>query len=256
MSQPFYCYFQALGLHWAVQNEPRTEGKIITVTGHRESRRRGVLITLEGIEGSGKTTQFTRLATFLREEGHNVVETREPGGTPLAEQIRALILSSTSEPMVPRCEALLILASRSQHIAQVIEPALRKSAVVLCDRFIDSTLAYQGYARGLDLAVLRSMNRFAAQGIDPGLTILLNVPVPTGLARRGQHPNVRDRLDLEAARFHAKVHKGYLALAARNPGRIKVVDGRPDPDTVADKVAVLARRFLLRRGLKVHRLKS
>ncbi len=209
---------------------------------------RGVFITFEGGEGSGKTTQASRLAKLLREEGHRVVETREPGGTPLAEGIREIILSSPAEPMVPPCEALLILAGRSQHMARVIQPALNSGEVVICDRFSDSTFAYQGHARGLDLASLRPMDRFATGGVKPDLTVLIDVPVSIGLARRGRHEKRRDRLDMETQRFHEKVRSGYLDLAAKEPGRVKVVDGKPDPDIVATKVASVVLQFINKRA--------
>ena len=213
----------------------------------RKGKRQGVLITFEGIEGSGKTTQFARLAKRLRDAGYPVVETREPGGTPLAEGIREIILGTSAEPMVPRCETLLILASRSQHVAQVVRPALQQGQVVLCDRFVDSTLAYQGYARSLDRPALWSLNRFATGGISPNLTLLFDVPVSVGLDRRDRHDKRRDRLDLEAARFHEKVRRGYRDLASKEPSRIRVIDGRPSPEIVEANVAAIVVEFLKRR---------
>lgn len=218
--------------------------------GRKGKGRRGLLITFEGVEGSGKSTQCARLAKLLREEGYRVLETREPGGTPLTERIRTILLaphsaSSPPEPIDPRCEAHLILACRSQHMAQVIEPALREGSVVLCDRFVDSTLAYQGYGRGLDVSALLSLNRFAASGLMPDLTLLFDVPVSTGLTRRRrEHGMELNRLDREARRFHERVRKGFLELARRDPRRIKVLDGTPDPEIVATKVATIATNFL------------
>jgi dTMP kinase len=165
------------------------------------------LITLEGIEGSGKSTQAKRLATFLRTLGYTTIETREPGGTPVAEKIRAVMLDPTTEPIAPETEAFLVFAARRQHVSQVIEPALRRGHIVLCDRFNDSTLAYQGYARGLDIELLREMNQLATEGIEPDLTILFDVPVETGLARR--RALVTNRLDRETVRFHQKVRAGF-----------------------------------------------
>ncbi|MBI4400567.1 MAG: dTMP kinase [Nitrospirae bacterium] len=216
--------------------------------GVRRGRLRGILITFEGVEGSGKTTQCHRLAKLLREDGYRVVETREPGGTPLAERIRAVLLGSSAEPIAPECEASLILAARSQHVAQVIAPALREGAVVLCDRFSDSTLAYQGYGRGLNVRVLQSLNRFATGGLTPDLTLLFDIPVATGLARRRQAEMEQNRLDRETQRFHERVRRGFLALAAHDPRRIKVLNGRADPDTIATQVATIMRRFLQRRA--------
>jgi len=219
-------------------------------------RQRGVLITFEGIEGSGKSTQCARLAKRLREEGHRVLETREPGGTPLAERIRRLLLDTPTtggpaEPIEPECEAYLILACRTQHVARVIRPALREGALVLCDRFSDSTLAYQGYARGLSLQVLERMNRLATGGLKPDLTLLFDVPVATGLRRRRHPEREQNRLDREARRFHERVRHGFLDLAEHDPQRIKVLDGTRDPDSIAAQVGLLIRRFLE----KQHRLK-
>lgn len=221
--------------------------------GRKGKGRLGLLITFEGVEGSGKSTQCARLAKLLREEGYRVLETREPGGTPFAERIRTILLaphsvSSPPEPIDPRCEAHLILACRSQHMAQVIEPALREGSVVLCDRFVDSTLAYQGYGRGLDVSALLSLNRFAAGGLMPDLTLLFDVPVSTGLTRRRrEHGTELNRLDREARRFHERVRKGFLDLARRYSRRIKVLDGKPDPETVAAQVAAIVHRFLKNR---------
>ncbi len=160
--------------------------------------------------------------------------------------------------MDPRCEALLVLAGRSQHRTQVIAPAIRQGAVVLCDRYSDSTLAYQGYARGLNLAALRAMDRFATDGIRPDLTLLFDVPVSTGLARRRRPGRLQDRLDLETERFHEKVRRGYRDLAAREPRRIRVIDTRPAPEIVAAKVASIVSEFLKRRrgSALVRKLKS
>jgi dTMP kinase len=213
----------------------------------RGGAKRGVFITLEGIEGCGKSSQAVRLATRLRREGHSVVETREPGGTPLAERVRDILLSSSAEPVAPECEAHLILASRSQHVARVIRPALARGAIVVCDRFSDSTLAYQGYGRGLDLGALGRLNRFAAGGLTPDLTLLLDVPVTAGLARRRRERD-QNRLDRETRSFHRRVRDGFLRLAARHPARIKIIDGSADPDTVASRMYPVVQRLLKRRA--------
>ncbi|GIW54423.1 MAG: thymidylate kinase [Nitrospiraceae bacterium] len=210
---------------------------------------RGIFITVEGVEGSGKTTQVQRLARLLRKEGYRVLETREPGGTPLAESIRRILLHSTAERMDPRCEALLILAARSQHVARVIKPALDRGLVVLCDRFFDSTLAYQGYGRGLDVGVLRRLNRFATEGLEPDLSLLFDLPVGAGLARRRRNKLEQNRLDRESRRFHNAVRRGFLELASRAPRRIVVLDGTKSAETLADEVAAIVRRFL-RRGVR------
>jgi len=223
--------------------------------GVRRTQRNGILITFEGVEGSGKTTQLRRLATLLRQDGYRVVETREPGGTAIAERIREVLLGSPGrhpvpEPLTAACEAHLILAARSQHVTHVIEPALQTGSVVLCDRFSDSTFAYQGYGRGLDLAVLQEMNRLSANGVEPDLTLLFDVPVATGLMRRRKFAMEQNRLDHETHDFHEKVRKGFLALAARAPRRVKKIDGLPHPETVAVTVAEVVRAFLTKARAK------
>jgi dTMP kinase len=217
--------------------------------GGKRGAKRGLLITVEGVEGSGKTTQCARLAKRLREAGHRVLETREPGGTPLAEQIRSLFLGTAAgterdEPITPESEALLVFACRSQHVSQVIKPAVRQGVIVLCDRFLDSTLAYQGYGRGLDVKTLRTLNRFATKGLAPALTLLFDLPAQTGLARRRRNDLELNRLDRETKRFHERVRRGFLALAAQEPRRIKVLDARVDPDRVEAVAWTLVQRCL------------
>jgi dTMP kinase len=211
-------------------------------------RKRGVFITAEGIEGSGKTTQLNRLAETLRTQGFEVVETREPGGTPVAEDIRRLLLQMAGEPITPQGEVLLVLAARSQHVAHVIYPALRRGAMVLCDRFFDSTVTYQGYARGVDIAQLVRLNRFATNGLVPDLTLLFDVPVSVGLARRRHQIDGQNRLDRESVAFHERVHKGFLALARQQGRRIMKVNAKQSPDVVARRVESLVKQFLIRRG--------
>lgn len=223
--------------------------------GLRKKSRDGILITFEGIEGSGKTTQLRRLTTLLRQDGYRVVETREPGGTSTAERIREILLRTpgklpVTEPMTAACELYLILAARSEHVTHIIEPALQAGAIVLCDRFSDSTLAYQGYGRGLDRAMLRDMNRLATGGLEPDLTLLFDVPVSTGLSRRRKFALEQNRLDRETQDFHEKVRRGFLKLAAREPGRIKIIDGLPHPETVAVAVRSAVQAFLTKARTK------
>jgi dTMP kinase len=201
---------------------------------------RGQFITLEGPEGSGKSTHIRYLATALRRSGFRVVQTREPGGTVVAEAIRRTLLRSSREQITPVAESLLIFAARSQHVRHVIEPALQRGAIVLCDRFSDSTLAYQGFARGLDLAWLRMANTMATNGCSPDLTLLLDVPVHIGLSRRRKSGGKQNRLDLESVRFHRLVRKGFLTLAIHSPRRIKVIRAdRSEEKTRADIEAVV-----------------
>ena len=223
----------------------------------KNRQRRGVFITFEGIEGSGKTTQCARLAKALRDLGLKVVETREPGGTPLAERIRDLLLEPDSprggELVAPLCEAYLILAARSQHVEQLVQPALTDGAIVLCDRFADSTLAYQGYARGLDRRLLMQLSRVASHGLAPDVTFLFDLPIEEGLSRRRSeelHGAQQNRIDRESLAFHNRVRRGFLDLARRDPGRITVLDGAGDPDSLAEKVRSRVVAFLKKRRVK------
>ena len=193
--------------------------------GTKKQQARGLFITLEGIEGSGKSTQIRYLGEVLTQAGHRVLQTREPGGTTTAEAIRHILLAASShEPVTPQTEALLILAARCQHVTQLIMPALKRGTVVLCDRFSDSTFAYQGFARGLDLQWLRAANKVATGGLTPDFTVVLDLPVSVGLARRRAERGQQNRLDRETERFHRKVRRGFLALAAEEPGRMTIVD--------------------------------
>ncbi|SLM50260.1 thymidylate kinase [Nitrospira japonica] len=208
---------------------------------------RGLFITLEGPEGSGKTTQIRYLATALRKAGCRVVTTREPGGTPIAEAIRTvLLLSKRKEPISVQAEALLILAARSQHVTQVIKPALKRGAVVLCDRFSDSTMAYQGFGRGLDREWLAQANAVAADGLQPDLTILLDLPVAIGLARRRAARGQQNRLDRETTRFHRRVRRGFLALAEQARGRITVIHADRCVEDIRAEIEPLALRWAAR----------
>ena len=215
----------------------------------------GVFITLEGGEGSGKTTQAVRLCQSLTERGYNVLHTREPGGTAVAERLRSILLEKSVEPMASETETLIILAARRQHADQVIRPALAHGTLVICDRFSDSTMAYQGYARGLDLKILRTMNDWATGGLTPHLTVLFDLPVAAGLTRRRSEAVSQNRLDLETKRFHTKVRAGFLALAKREPRRIKTIDARQSPDAIARQVEtlVLDRLGSLRMNPRKHR---
>ena len=202
--------------------------------------KRGRFITFEGIEGSGKTTQCRRLALLLRNLGFQVLETREPGGTPLAEGIRNLLLAlpsarSTPESITPSCEALLIMAARAQHLAHVIRPAIQNGQVVLCDRYFDSTLAYQGYGRGMPLSHLRQLQTLTSAGLSPDLTLLFDLPVAKGLSRRHQS-QYQNRLDREVKAFHERVRQGFLTLAKRQTRRIKTIQAGKQVLTVARQV--------------------
>jgi len=192
-------------------------------------------ITFEGIEGCGKTTQIRLLSAVLKEAGYRVTLTREPGGCPIADKIRAILLDADNSAMTPSAELLLYAAARAQHINEVITPALVRGEIVLCDRFTDATLAYQGYGRGLDKGTIKQLNAMATDGCSPNLTILIDCPVETGLKRararieaatRSDASSTREeRFELESLQFHQRVREGYLALAAEEPQRFIVVNG-------------------------------
>ncbi|HVU37344.1 MAG TPA: dTMP kinase [Opitutales bacterium] len=193
-------------------------------------------ISFEGSEGSGKSTQIDLLATRLENEGYNVVVTREPGGTEIGEEIRHLLKHAQSgQGMTPETELLLFAASRAQLVREVIVPALRAGKVILCDRFLDSTTVYQGVARRLSQDPVSIINRFAVGDIMPALTIVLDVPAETGLARARRRPSeLPDRLEQENIDFYQRVREGYLLLAREMPSRFLVVDGTQPSDKITD----------------------
>ncbi len=201
-----------------------------------------MFITFEGPEGCGKTTQIPLLAAYLRSAGHQVLETREPGGTTIGDQIRRVLLDRTNTAMLPRTEVLLFQAARAQHIDEIILPALAAGKVVLCDRYADSTLAYQGYGYGADLKQLRTIVAYATQGLQPDLTVLLDVNVAEGLQRRSDDGDW-NRLDAYQVDFYKRVRSGYHEMAAEEPGRWLVVDGSQAVEAVqaAIQAQVLAR---------------
>lgn len=201
-------------------------------------RMAGVFITFEGIEGSGKTTVIARVAEAVRTTGRDVLVTREPGGTAIGDEIRRVLLDPTHRAMAPLTELLLYAASRAQHIAEVIRPALAAGRVVLCDRYADATAAYQGAARRIKAATIRQLRKIATDGVEPSLTILLDLPVPVGLARMTQR-GPGDRLETEARAFHERVRRGYLRLAQQEPDRIKVVDADRAQEMVLNDVLQL-----------------
>jgi dTMP kinase len=194
------------------------------------SARQGLLITLEGGEGSGKSTQAQDLKELLEAKGFTVTLTREPAGCPLGRRVRELLTDPSLE-LDPRSELLLFAAARAQHVAEVIRPALERGEVVICDRFSDSSVAYQGYGRGLSLDDVRLANGIASQGLVPDLTVLLDVPVEVGLARKAGE-DAPDRIGQEGPEFHERVRQGYLALAAAEPRRFLVVDATLSPEEI------------------------
>ena len=202
--------------------------------------KRGRFITFEGIDGSGKSTQMRLLAERLRAEGQDVFEAVEPGGTAIGRQIRRILLDAANQDLRPTAELLLYFASRAQNVDECILPALAAGKIVLCDRFTDSTLAYQGYARGLGAEAVLALDRIACRGLTPDLTLLIDVDVECGLARARKR-NAGDsaaetRMDDQAIEFHRKVREAYLALVKQHANRFRIVDGRGTPDVVAERV--------------------
>jgi dTMP kinase len=199
----------------------------------------GLFVTLEGGDAVGKTTQAGALEQWLTGLGHRVVRTREPGGTSLGTGIRELVLHRP-QPITPRAEALLYAADRAEHVARVVRPALDRGVVVLTDRYIDSSVAYQGYGRGLDPETILRMSRWATSELLPDLTVLLDLPVDEGMRRaraRGRASGTEtDRIEAEAREFHERIRRGFLRLAAEDSPRYALVDATQDPDEVAEAV--------------------
>jgi dTMP kinase len=205
---------------------------------------RGRFITFEGIEGSGKSSQIILLTDHLRSKHLAVTLTREPGGTLIGDQVRKILLDPGNKALDPSAELLLYAASRAQHLKEVIRPALENGATVLCDRFSDATIAYQGYGRGLDLTMIHALDRLVTSGMRPDLTVLLDVEAAVGLARaRGRNNQqgleAEARFENEALAFHERVRQGYLTLAREAPDRIKIVDGALPPHQVQENIREL-----------------
>ena len=197
-----------------------------------------MFVTFEGIEGAGKSTAIDYLSGYLQARGHDPVLTREPGGSALGRRLRALLLDVRTGGISSRAELFLFLADRAQHVAEVIRPALEAGQVVLCDRFTDSTLAYQGYGRGLDTEYLRGLNTAATGGLAPDLTLLLDLPVRCGLERAGERNRsagmviAEGRFDSESLDFHERVRRGYRDLAEEEPERFAIIDASQPPEDV------------------------
>jgi dTMP kinase len=190
---------------------------------------RGRFISFEGIDGAGKSTQHAWLVEYLRRRGRTVIATREPGGTPLGEKLRALLLA---EPMHLETEALLMFAARREHVAQVIEPALARGDWVICDRFVDASFAYQGGGRGLDWEKLRELTRWVLGGLLPDLTLVFDAPVEIAQKRLHAATASPDRFEREQAAFFERVRAGYLRIAKENPQRVRLIDATQTPDEI------------------------
>ena len=195
---------------------------------------KGLFISLEGNEGAGKTTAAYTLKKELEERGYPVLYTREPGGSQIAEQIRDVLLDFSNTNMDPKTEAILYAASRRQHLSEILKPALEKGTIILCDRFIDSSLVYQGIARNLGIEEVEALNMYATDNLWPDLTLLLLVDVETGLKRVQKRGEI-NRMDQESLAFHKDVKKGYELLAKRYPERIRTIDANKNQDETAEE---------------------
>jgi len=205
-------------------------------------------VTFEGIEGSGKTTQVELLCKYLQEKGYQVIRTREPGGTALGEALRKVLLQKDLH-LLPLSELLIFMAVRSQHMEEVITPALARGAVVVCDRFVDATYAYQGYGRGVDLGIIATLNRLVTKGVTPNLTILLDCEVDVGPARKLVHNPRLDRFEQEEAAFHEQVKRGYLKLVEEDEKRFYVINGKRDIEATHIAIRDRVERLLESHGV-------
>jgi dTMP kinase len=217
-----------------------------------------LFITFEGVEGSGKTTQIKRLRRYLNRKGIPCKVTREPGGCPIGERIRKILLNPHHREMSPLSELLLYEASRAQHVREVIKPLLKRGTVILCDRFSDASIAYQGHGRKVDLKWVERLNHLSSQGIKPDFTFLLDCPSDVGI-KRALHRNQalkkekEDRFEREKIQFHQRVRRGYLSIARKEPDRVKVIDTRVGEEKVFEKIRKIVDELI---GFKESRIKG
>lgn len=201
-----------------------------------------MFISFEGIEGSGKTTQIQGVRSYLRHKGHDVVVTREPGGSKIGRQIRSILLDSKNKGLNSLAELLLYMADRAQHLEEIVKPGLSTGKIILCDRYYDATIAYQGYARALGVELITRLHKLAFDDYKPDMTFLLDLPPETGLERawrqidNGQRTGTETRFEEEALDFHRKVREGYLTLAGLEPRRFKIIDASGTTDRVAKEI--------------------
>jgi dTMP kinase len=226
-----------------------------TTSGGAGRERRGLFITLEGPDGSGKTTQAKLLAERLRREGYDVLETVEPGGTRIGQQIRSILLNAANQELRPTTELLLMFAARAQNVDEWIVPALDQGRIVVCDRFTDSSIAYQGAGRGLGTETVLAVDRIACRGLVPDLTVCVDIDTETGLERahsrnRTNRGASESRLDEQSLDFHQKARAAYYELARREPERFHMIDGSGSPEEVAERVWQLVAPVVSARSLK------
>jgi len=202
---------------------------------------RGKFITFEGSEGCGKSTQSRMLYNYLKAKGFKVVYLREPGATRISEKLRNILLDPANKKMSRECEMLLYMAARAQIVAQLIEPALSNGRIVICDRYLDSTIVYQGYGLGIDIGLIKSIGRFSTRSINPDLTIVLDLPVKDGLKHR---QGKKDRIEKRNLSYHTRVRHGYLELVRKEPSRVKLIKVEKDKRITQDNIRKLIDRFL------------
>ncbi len=245
----FTCYNDVGESEQKLQARFSSEGKIerccekIPKTGPAKGYKtmKGKFITFEGSEGCGKSTQSKLLYLYLKKKGYRALYLREPGGVAISEKIRKILLDPRNKNMSPLCETLLYMASRAQVIEEVILPAIKKGRIVICDRFLDSTLVYQGYGLGIDIESILRIGDFATAGLKPDLTILLDLAVKKGLEYRS---GKKDRIEQRSFRYHFKVRKGYLTLAAEEPKRIRVIKIAKDKSVTQKRIRLLVDKLL------------
>ncbi|MDP2959965.1 MAG: dTMP kinase [candidate division Zixibacteria bacterium] len=205
---------------------------------------KGILITFEGIDYSGKTTQVEKLVSYLRRKSYKVILLREPGGEKVSESIRQVLLASKNTGMNPVTELLLYIASRAQLVSKIILPALKNGKIVICDRFYDSTLAYQGYGRGLDKKTIEYLNKISTLGVKPELTILIDIPIGIFVKRMRKNDKKKDRIEKEKINFYKNVRDGYLKIAQKEKNRFRVIDGSDEIVKVWERVKTAIDNFL------------
>lgn len=206
--------------------------------------RKGLFITFEGIDGCGKSTQLSRAAKTLMDQGFSVVVSREPGGTSIAEKIREILISPQNSEMVNECEILLYCAARAQHVRETIIPAIEQGKIVLCDRFQEATFAYQGFGRDIPMSMLTMINNYATGGLNPDRTFVFDLSVDSSINRMTKINKVKDRLEQNGKDFFERIRQGYLSLAANSPDRIIVIDGENEIEKVSENVMAHIKELL------------